>query len=366
MHDPADGSAPPPSRRALRAAVLAVLAPVVVLGAVVYRTDSAPPASRDALLEVPSGTSAARVADSLFQGGHIRSRRWFLWLVRVRQAAGRIRAGVYEVKAGQRASAVLSDLVDGRTRRVRVTVPEGFATWQIAERLQSVGLASAADFTAAVSSPSLEGYLFPETYHFEQGIPPARLAAAMTGRFDAVWSEVLRGALETGAARVEDPSAAGEALPARFRLADGRVWTRAEVVTLASLIEREARREEERPLVSAVYHNRLRKRMPLESDPTVQYSLGRWKERVLFRDLDVDSPYNTYRRYGLPPGPICSPGRSSLAAALAPAPVAHLYFVADESTGGHWFSDTYAEHLRKVRERDALRRERRRAAKERT
>lgn len=322
--------------------------------------NSAPPGSPQAVVNVPPGASASRVADFLEKNGHIRSRRWFLLLVRLRGASSRIRVGFYEIRPGQSASRILSDLVTGRARRIRVTVPEGFASWQIAERLENQGVCGAEAFRLAVASAAAEGFLFPDTYDFAMNTPAETACRVMRDRFEEVWASVVETARADGHVREVLDSTVPAA--SRLRLADGRLLTRTQAATLASLIEREARRPEERTLISAVFHNRLKKRMFLESDPTVQFSLGHWKERILYRDLDVESPYNTYRRLGLPPGPICSPGRASLAAALAPAPVNLLYFVADES-GGHVFAATYGEHLKNVRQRDQERRARRRAAK---
>jgi UPF0755 protein len=151
-------------------------------------------------------------------------------------------------------------------------------------------------------------------------------------------SESLRGVeLSTVSARLD-----------RVRLADGRRWSARDVVTLASIVEREGGRPAERAMIAAVYQNRLKKRMHLDADPTVQYALGQWKDRLLYRDLEVDSPYNTYKVYGLPPGPIGNPGLEAIRAVLTPAKSPALYFVADDA-GGHVFSVSFSEHLRNVR-----------------
>ncbi|HRY30613.1 MAG TPA: endolytic transglycosylase MltG [Elusimicrobiota bacterium] len=339
-----------PHRRWGRKVLLAGL--VVAVGAVLW-INSAPATSHDEFFSVPSGASASRVTALLAESGQIRSRRWFLWLVGFRKAAGRLRAGVYEIERGQSAWGILENFLRGNTRRIRVTVPEGFASWQIAERLEANDICGAEDFKAMASSAAAEGTLFPETYHLEQGMPPAEVLRLMREQFQKNWDEALSAAVSSGSVRqvVKSTSSSEE----RIQLADGRWWTRRQAVTMASLIEREARLPAERPLVSAVYHNRLKKRIPLEADPTVQFALGYWKERVLFRDLEVDSPYNTYRHYGLPPGPICSPGRAALAAALSPASVDYLYFVADQQ-GGHRFSVKFDEHKKEVRNRNRERR----------
>jgi len=169
--------------------------------------------------------------------------------------------------------------------------------------------------------------------------------SALRGRFVSVWREVYQIAQAEGAVT---SSGVPLAQDDRFLDADGRSWTVREAVTLASLIERETSRSSERAIVSAVYRNRLRKGMRLECDPTVQYALGVWKQPLFRKDLTVDSPYNTYRHRGLPPHPICSPGRASLEASLSPAKASWLYFVSD-ARGGHRFSATYADHRASVR-----------------
>jgi UPF0755 protein len=248
------------------------------------------------------------------------------------------------VGARARTDRILRDLVQGRGELARVTIPEGFAVWQMAERLAAEGICSAGDFLREAAP--WEGFLFPETYFFDPGAGARRVVEVMRARMDVVWKEVFAEAAGKGA--VVDEGKTPLFPDDRFRFSDGRVWTVRQAVTLASLVERETRLAEERPRVAGVYHNRLKKGMRLECDPTVQYALGGWKNPLYKRDLEVESPYNTYRRYGLPPGPIASPGRGSLAASLEPAPVDSLYFVSD-AAGGHRFSSTYADHQRAVR-----------------
>ncbi|MBI4396685.1 MAG: endolytic transglycosylase MltG [Elusimicrobia bacterium] len=340
-----------------RAAIPVVLISLVLAGGWL---NSPPKTSHEELLRVPAGASASRVARELERSGLIRSRPWFLFLVHLSGASGRLQSGTYLIAPGKPASRILADLVNGRTRRVRVTVPEGFASWQIADALEKEGVCKAADFAAAVSTGSAEGFLYPETYYFDENTTAGQVVEAMTARFLVVWKELEAEAQAGGRVSEVVPSTVS-VHEDRLRLPDGKFWTALEIVTLASLVEREARREDERALISAVYHNRLKKRMLLESDPTVQFSLGYWKDRLFYRDLDVQSPYNTYRRRGLPPGPICSPGRAARFAAFSPARSEHLYFVADEQ-GGHQFSASYEEHLRQVRERNRRRRQNRSVA----
>jgi UPF0755 protein len=203
---------------------------------------------------------------------------------------------------------------------IRITLPEGWSSRQMAALLEQNAVTSAQEFLRIVDEKKLEGYLFPDTYFFEQGLPAQQVVQRLQKRFD-------------------------EVVPADFAAkAKALKLTERQLVTLASLVEKEARIAAERPLIAGVYLNRIRKRMRLEADPTVQYALGEWKSRLTYQDLDVQSPYNTYRHAGLPPGPIASPGLDSLKAAANPQKSDYLFFFAD-GTGAHIFSRTYQEHL---------------------
>lgn len=251
-----------------------------------------------------------------------------------------IKPGTYLLRPGTRYGALLDALVNGRGLVHIMTVVEGWELRQIVPQLARVLGVPVDSVQAAVSdtalrarldvpTPTVEGYLFPATYTFPDGTTARTAVAEMVERFERAWRPEWNERLQALA------------------------LTRHDAVTLASIVEREAVRPEERPVIAAVYYNRLKKGMRLESDPTVQYALGRHTARVLYRDLEVESPYNTYRRTGLPPGPIGSPGTPSLAAAVAPAKVPYLYFVAHPD-GHHEFRTTFAEHLVAVREARAL------------
>jgi UPF0755 protein len=245
------------------------------------------------------------------------------------------------LRSGQSYGAILRDLTEGRGLVHTVTVPEGFAISTIVPLLSralelprdSLDIAvrdSALRAELGVPTRTLEGYLFPDTYSFPAGTSARDVVRAMVRRFEQAW-------------------------PAEW---DGRLaevgMTRHQVVTLASIVEKEARLAEERAVIAAVYRNRLRIGMALQADPTVQYALGRHTARVLYKDLEIDSPYNTYKYPGLPPGPIASPGAASLEAALFPADVRYLYFVAHPD-GHHEFRETFGQHEQAV---VAMRRER--------
>lgn len=326
----------------------AVVAVATVVFALVFRAavtrpagDSSSPAVR---VEVPAGEPFSTVVDRLARRGVI-ARPWALKiLASARGYDRRIRSGVYVFDAGERPLDILARLVSGDVLTVDVTVPEGYTTWEIARVFEAAGIDSAAMIAAfedpavlarrRIPSHSLEGYLFPDTYRVRWGASPAEATAMMVSRLDEVFdSALIQRTVELG-------------------------MTPHEVLTLASIVEAETRVPAERALVSAVYHERLRRGMRLEADPTVAYAMGGHKGRLLYADLQIDSPYNTYRHSGLPPGPICSPGEASIRAALYPDSTSRaLYFVA-RGDGSHIFSSTLAEHNAAVRR---VRRERRAA-----
>lgn len=294
-------------------------------------------------VEIPHGMRVATIAQTLETEGVVRHALSFR-LLELRHRHVRLEAGEYHFDHAETPEQVFDTIARGRIYLVTVVVPEGETMFGIAELMEAKGVTTRDAFLAAARSPalvadlapgapSLEGFLFPATYQFPRHQTGERVAEAMVRRFRETWSEVSRKPAESdsGAAR---PAGLGPL----------------EVVTLASLVEKETGVPEERPLVASVFLNRLRKRMALDCDPTVIYALvlaGRFNGRLLLPDLRVDSPYNTYRRRGLPPGPIANPGEASLRAVLEPAPGKSLYFVAT-GDGGHVFSGTLAEHNRNV------------------
>ncbi|MFS8570426.1 MAG: endolytic transglycosylase MltG [Thermaerobacter sp.] len=305
------------------------------------------PTSTDpVIVTLAEGSGAQQIARQLEDLGLIRSARAFRFYVRRENVAHRLRAGEYELSRAMSVPEIVTRLVRGEVITYRVTVPEGLTVAETLEIAAATGFFDAAELRRAVAAAAaewpylpegvelqepLEGYLFPDTYVFTRTTTEEHLIAGMLAGFERVLERVLG---EQGQQRLEELG-----------------MTVHEIVTLASIIEREARVAEERPLISAVYHNRLRLGMKLDADPTVLYALGRTEGRLLYEDLEVDSPYNTYRYPGLPPGPIASPGAASLEAALYPADVDYLYFVAvGDGSGRHVFARTYEEHLRNVRQ----------------
>lgn len=281
---------------------------------------------------IPRGSSLSAAADSLAARDAIQSPAAFRYYARLRSRGRAIQPGIYDIPAGASWSEILQKLVSGDVARARFTIPEGWTSNQIAERIAPVArvpvdsvLRIVADTAAArrfgVPGPTLEGYLYPATYELPVGSAVDEVVRVLTRRYKQVWTPALR---------------------AR---ADSVGMNEREVVTLASIIETEAKVWDERPVVSAVYNNRLRIGMRLQADPTVQYALGSRQSRLLYSHIrDVaDNPYNTYTNSGLPPGPIASPSAGSIRAALYPADVPFLYFVA-RPDGTHVFTRTLAEH----------------------
>ncbi|UCH77624.1 MAG: endolytic transglycosylase MltG [Candidatus Coatesbacteria bacterium] len=276
---------------------------------------------------IPAGYTTAEIASLLAEEGLIAEPRAFVWYCRLNGFDGKLQAGRYELSSEEGIPALAATLAAGRVRVVRFTIPEGYTKEKTAAALEAAGVCPVPEFLAAcdrgdprgrLPGEDLEGYLFGDTYEVEADAGADEIVATMVDRFFEVWE--------------------AEAAPEVSSRARG------EVVTLASIVEREAMLDEERPLVASVFHNRLARGMRLESCATVIYALGGDVERLTIQDLQVDSPYNTYVNGGLPPGPICSPGRASLRAALNPAATDYLFFVSN-GDGSHTFSRTLRGHL---------------------
>ena len=275
-------------------------------------------------------TGALTIATALRDAGVIRSRFAFLAVAVARGTRRHLLAGEYEFAPGLSLLEIVRRLEQGRGLVHEVTIPEGFAAQQIAELLADKGLVDRDRFVSLLQDRqtleqygfgggSLEGYLFPDTYRLIKGMTEDAIIQRMVRRFQEVFG------------------------PKEQRRAEELGMSVPEIVTMASLIEREARVPEERPLISSVFHNRLRRGMPLQSDPTVLYGLSRFSGKLTKANLQAQSPYNTYLNQGLPPGPIANPGRASILAALHPASSRFLYFVS-RNDGTHAFSHTLKEH----------------------
>jgi len=284
---------------------------------------------------IPPGATMRVAAESLHKAGVVGSTRMFRLYAKLRRADRTIKPGTYMLARDAGWGKVLAALREGRGIVAVVTIPEGFTLAQIEPLLVSKLELPPDSVRAAVSdtallhrldvpTPTVEGYLFPDTYFIPPGTTARAAVLMMVRRFEQRW-------LPEWGARLDTLS-----------------LSRHDLVTLASIVEREAKRPEERPVIASVYWNRLRKGMLLQADPTVQYALPQYQKRLLTRHLAVKSPYNTYKYPGLPPGPIASPGSASIKATLYPANAAFLYFVAHPD-GHHEFRVTLREHEAAVR-----------------
>ena len=283
---------------------------------------------------VPSGAGLGAVTDTLTTRGIIDYGPLFRAYVRLKGADRAIRSGTYRLRRGEAWGDVLDALTAGRVVTVAMTIPEGWTLRQMAPRIAAVtGLpadtvlrrvaADSAHRGRDVPGPGLEGYLFPDTYRFAPGTSLERVVTTMVRRYNDFWT------------------------PERRARLDSLGMSERELVTLASIVQAEARRVEEMPTIASVYHNRLERGMLLGADPTVLYALGGYRERLLYAAIDsvADNPYNTYTQRGLPPGPIAAPGERALEAALRPAVTDHLYFVALPD-GSHVFTGSLSAHNR--------------------
>jgi len=283
---------------------------------------------------VPHGAIFDSVLDTLVTRGVVAGGRRFRLYARLTGADRRIRSGSYVLVPGTPMREILETLTSGRVITFDMTIPEGFTVADMVVRVAEIVERPAdsvrgrlmdreAHHRWEVHGPGLEGYLFPDTYRFARGVPLDVVIAAMVKRYRQVWT------------------------PGRIARLEDLDMSENELVTLASIIQAEARRVGEMSTISAVYHNRLRLGYLLQADPTVLYALGGRRERLLFAAIDsvADNPYNTYTQRGLPPGPIAAPGEAAIHAALYPTDESYLYFVA-RPNGNHIFTNSLAEHNR--------------------
>ncbi|MCX7784781.1 MAG: endolytic transglycosylase MltG [candidate division WOR-3 bacterium] len=277
------------------------------------------------------GESAKSVATKLLENGIIRDQETFLFWAKILGCDKKIKSGRYYFNANTRALKVLRTLTTGGENKTLVVIPEGYTIKDIARILHNEGICSENDFikechnktfllTLNIKAGSAEGYLFPDSYDFIIPSDPKDIIRTMVNRFWQVYQEIHdHKPLDT-------------------------------VLIIASLVEKEAKLDSERPLIASVFYNRLKNKMPLQSCATVQYVLPVHKEQLSVEDTKINSPYNTYLHQGLPPTPICNPGKASLIAAIRPANTKYLYFAVN-SNGKHFFSKTFSEHQKFLRSR---------------
>ena len=283
---------------------------------------------------VRPGMSVSEIGKELYERGIIDSEMKFWWTAKLNGFENKVKSGTFAMQTGMTPRDALEILVYGNTVTIRFTIPEGFSVRDIAQRLDDEGLVKADAFISLAKTYrpypyveehedvryAVEGFLFPDTYEINGEFDAARIMQMMAENFDRRLTKDMRD---------------------RAREMDLSIY---ELVTLASLVEKEAYHEEDRPIIAQIFLKRLRLGMPLQADPTVQYLLDAPKEDLLYRDTEIESPYNTYQNVGLPPGPIASPGTASLMAVLHPADTNYLYFVADRN-GNNYYATNYADHL---------------------
>jgi UPF0755 protein len=327
------------SRSRLKATSI-YLATLAVLTAVLYVNSMLSPNAttfvRERIVTIPRGASTSVVASILKNEGLIKSEFFFKAYTSLFGIDQKIQAGVYRFKTDMQLKRILNDLATGNVvlSTVKFTVPEGLELKEIALKLSKEGIVDFQSFIEAAKSDyydywflkelkpgtTLEGYLFPDTYEIYRGEDERQIIDRMLRQFDDKFKPEYKKILRERKLSVHD------------------------AVTLASIVEREAQVSSERPIISAVFYNRLKKGWNLQSCVTVQYALGERKRTLLFSDLEIDSPYNTYRYPGLPPGPIANPGEASLEAVIYPVESDYMFFYAN-GDGTHTFTRTYTEHL---------------------
>lgn len=286
-------------------------------------------------IEIPEGTSYRQAINILAKNKLLRDKNLFFILGKITFTERRIRAGYYSFWGNMSPFQVFKRLRDGKIIEQEITIIEGDSLLEIGNKLQENNIMSLNEFNSLatdkgflrslnIDAPTIEGYLFPQTYRFPKGAKPRSVLSLMANTLRKEYTDEL----------IERIKEIG--------------WTENQVLTLASIIEREAVVDEERPIISAVYHNRLKRGIPLQADPTAVYGIKSYKNKITKNDLKKKTDYNTYVIKGLPPGPIASAGIKSIIAALYPADVPYLYFVSKRD-GTHYFSKNYSEHLEAIK-----------------
>ncbi len=287
-------------------------------------------------IQIPKGSTFRQAAEIFSKEKILRDKNLFLFLGRITGIDRKIRAGYYSIYSSMNLLDLLKALRRGQIIEYEITIVEGDSLSEIAQKLEEKNIINKEEFRKLstdknllayfkIDAPSFEGYIFPDTYKIPKGMEPSEAIGMMINKMREKFNDDLK------------------------KRADEIGLSEKEVLTLASIIEKEAAVDEERPLISAVYHNRLRKKMLLQADPTSIYGIKSMNEKITYDDLKRHTPYNTYVIKGLPPGPIASPGLKSIKAALYPAKVDYLYFVSNNDRT-HVFSKNMDEHLRAVKE----------------
>lgn len=326
-----------PEFKFLAVFTVAIVSVWVLIGTFYYLASS--PASekpRSVIIKIEPGMTLSQVAALLENRDLIRNSLAFRILAYIQKKQNQILAGEYEISPSMIPVDILKQVTSGKTVLHPITIPEGYRITEITDLLAKNGLVDREEFIRLTQDPelirtldlpgdSLEGYLFPETYHFNKFTDALKIVRIMVKTFK---EQAL--------------------LPEYLERAKTLNYSFHEIVTLSSLIEKETGKDEERKIISSVFHNRLKKRMRLQTDPSVIYAIKNFDGNLRKKDLSIDSPYNTYKNFGLPPGPIANPGLQSILAALYPDDTNYLYFVSKQN-GSHQFSSNLIDHNQAVK-----------------
>lgn len=300
-----------------------------------FKTQPLDPAASSQPFTIKQGQNLSAIAKQLKRQHLIQNDRYFVWLVKLKRADKKLQAGEYLLSASKSPDQIIDTLLKGKVKLYKITFPEGLNMVEVADRIDEAGFCSKTDFLnlckdssyldeLGIKANSLEGFLFPDTYFFPNPVDCKTIINTMTDRFKQIFSQKWE------------------------RRAEQMGFSTFEILTLASIIEKETGDASERPIISSVFHNRLTKKMRLESDPTVIYGIKDFDGNIKRKHLRMLTPYNTYRIKGLPMGPIANPGALSIEAALYPSKTDYLFFVSKKDTT-HYFSKTIKEHNRAVR-----------------
>lgn len=293
---------------------------------------------QEIIFEIKKGDSIHTISRKLTEQKIISDAGAFELQARLMGKASKLKYGVYLIRKDEKYSSVINSFSSGESYTVRLTIPEGFNSFQIADLIEQKGFGKKEVFLNALKDPallgqiglnkgdSIEGFLYPDTYMIPENYPEEKIAALMINQFKKIINQDVIDAIKS------------------------RNLSIMKVLNMAAIVEKEAKLEYEKPIIAGVYYNRLKKGMKLQADPTLIYALlldGKYDGDIKFKDFNYDSKYNTYRYYGMPPGPIANPGRTSILAAIYPADVDYYYFVA-KPDGSHAFSATLQEHNQAV------------------
>ena len=320
---------------------------LLIIGSAQYKRQFAPMANnniKEIIVDIPSGSSTSEIAGILKEKHLIRNKSLFMLRVKKSNFGGKLKAGIYTLNNGMDVDEIINNLAAGgkSENTVKFTIPEGYELKQIGRKLSELNLVDMEEFMALTADASrywdkypflkdiqkgksLEGFLYPDTYEVYKNSTEEQIIDKMLGKFQQVYDEKIKNNIESTGLSLN------------------------EVITLASIVEREGKVDEERPLIAAVFYNRLKKDMKLESCATVQYALGERKEKLNYDDIKIQSEYNTYIHKGLPPGPIASPGLKSIDSVLNPSNESYLFFVS-KGDGTHVFSTNYKDFLKAKKE----------------